>query len=265
MDGKATTETGDKQGLSVSQLVDLVCELKGTVAELRQSVAELRQSVAELNQTVRTQQQTIDELQVEKERLKQQLRERDGQHPTQRLDHEYSLEAEDKRAGGQRRKKQKSSRRGRRTTAEKLAESDRHEDVFPEGVSPDDCTLHLSRVVRRIEHGKAVLVAYHVYRGPGGEVSTIPGTLGRSEYGIEIYVALTFMVFIVRLSMDKVCQQLEFFWGLKLAKSQADALLNRLAREWEPEFDTLCTLLANSAVVHADETGWSINSVWAFL
>jgi hypothetical protein len=27
----------------------------------------------------------------------------------------------------------------------------------------------------------------------------------------------------------------------------------------------LCTLLANSAVVHADETSWSINSVWAFL
>jgi hypothetical protein len=27
----------------------------------------------------------------------------------------------------------------------------------------------------------------------------------------------------------------------------------------------LCTLLANSLVVHTDETGWSINSVWAFL
>ena len=225
MDGKATTETGDKRALSVSQLVDLVCELKGTVGELRLSVAELKQ-------TVRAQQQTIDELQVEKDRLKRQLRERDGQHPTQRLDDEYSLEAEDKRdaakrSGGKRRKKQKSSRRGRRTTEEKLAEeklaeADRHEDVFPDDVPPDDCTLHLSRVVRRIENGQAVLVAYHVYHGPGGEVPTIPGTLGRSEYGIEIYLALTFMVTIMRLSMDKVCQQFEFFWGLKLAKSQAD-------------------------------------------
>ncbi|MBL6707378.1 MAG: transposase [Planctomycetaceae bacterium] len=258
MDGKATRETGHKQALSVSQLVELVCELQGTVGELRQSVAELKQ-------TVRDQQQTIAELQVEKKRLKQQLSDRDGQHPTQRLDDEYSLEAEDKRAGGKRRKKQKSSRRGRRTTAEKLAEADRHEDVFPEDVSPDDCTLHLSRVVWRIENGQAVLVAYHVYHEPGGEVPTIPGTLGRSEYGIEIYLALTFMVFITRLSMDKVCEQFKFFWGLKLAKSQADALLNRLSRQWEPEFDTLCTLLANSAVVHADETGWSINSVWAFL
>ncbi len=73
------------------------------------------------------------------------------------------------------------------------------------------------------------------------------------------------MVLITRLSMDKLCQQFDFFWGLKLAKSQTDALLNRLSRQWEPEFDTLCTLLANSTVVHADETGWSINSVWAFL
>ena len=237
MDSETLTGTRDDDGLSVDDLVALVRRLE----------------------------QTIAELQVENARLKGQLEDRDGQHPTQRLDDEYSLEAEDKRSGGKGRKKQKSSRRGRRTTAEKLAEANRHEDVFPDDVSPDDCSLHLSRVVRRIENGQTVLVAYHVYHGPHGEVPTIPGTLGRSEYGIEIYVALTFMVTIMRLSMDKVCQQFEFFWGLKLAKSQADALLNRLAREWEPEFDTLCTLLANSAVVHADETGWSINSVWAFL
>ena len=52
---------------------------------------------------------------------------------------------------------------------------------------------------------------------------------------------------------------------MHLSKSQADALLHRLAREWEGEFETLCTLLAHWAVVHADETSWSINSVWAFL
>jgi hypothetical protein len=31
------------------------------------------------------------------------------------------------------------------------------------------------------------------------------------------------------------------------------------------EFEVLCVLLANSLVVHADETSWSINSVWVFL
>jgi hypothetical protein len=52
---------------------------------------------------------------------------------------------------------------------------------------------------------------------------------------------------------------------MKLQKSQAEALMKRLAQRWEEEFDLLCMLLANSLVVHTDETGWSINSVWAFL
>src|SRR5208337_1896327 len=51
----------------------------------------------------------------------------------------------------------------------------------------------------------------------------------------------------------------------RLGKTQVDALLQRLARHWQHEFDVLCTLLANSLVVHTDETSWSINSVWAFL
>jgi transposase len=36
-----------------------------------------------------------------------------------------------------------------------------------------------------------------------------------------------------------------------------------LSRHWQHEFEGLCTLLANSLVVHSDETSWSINSVWA--
>ncbi|MEZ6126785.1 MAG: transposase, partial [Planctomycetaceae bacterium] len=67
------------------------------------------------------------------------------------------------------------------------------------------------------------------------------------------------------LSMDKVCSLLKFFWQLDLSKSQADALLNQLSRQWEKEFESLCQLIAVSAVVHADETSWSLNSVWAFL
>ena len=74
-----------------------------------------------------------------------------------------------------------------------------------------------------------------------------------------------YQVYIVGLSFDKVCLLMNFFQHLKLRKSQANALLNQLARQWEEEFDLLCLLLANSLVVHTDETGWSINSVWAFL
>jgi transposase len=56
---------------------------------------------------------------------------------------------------------------------------------------------------------------------------------------------------------------LNFFQNLKLSKSQADALLHQLARHWHQEFDVLGTLLANSLVVHTDETSWRLNSVWA--
>ena len=82
---------------------------------------------------------------------------------------------------------------------------------------------------------------------------------------MEIIVAIAYLVYVVGLSFDKVCLLMNFFQSLKLKKSQADALLNQLSRRWESEFDVLCTLLANSAVVHADETSWSINSVWAFV
>jgi hypothetical protein len=110
-----------------------------------------------------------------------------------------------------------------------------------------------------------VLVAYHVYRGPRNEYGKIPGTLGRSEFGLEIVVAISYLVYLAGLSFDKVCLVMDFFQGLPMRKSQVDALLHQLARHWQREFDHLCTLLAHSAVVHADETSWSINSVWAFL
>jgi transposase len=67
------------------------------------------------------------------------------------------------------------------------------------------------------------------------------------------------------VSFDKACMLLEFFQNLKLKKAQANVLMYRLARHWEGEFEVLCALLANSLLVHADETGWSVNSVWAFV
>src|SRR5205814_1484666 len=91
------------------------------------------------------------------------------------------------------------------------------------------------------------------------------GVLGRSEFGLEIVVEIAFFVYVMGLSFDKVCQTLRFLQNLPLGKTQADALLRQLSRHWQHEFDVLCTLLANSMVVHADETSWSINSVWAFV
>jgi hypothetical protein len=160
---------------------------------------------------------------------------------------------------------QQSKRRGRRSTQEKIDEADHHELVLPAGFELADCNHVLDRPVWRIREGKATLVVYEIWRGPGGETGTIDSVSPRSEFGMEIHVAVAFLVSMVGLSMDKVCAQLRFFWQLELSKSQADSLLNQLADQWTDEFESLCQLLAVSAVVHADETSWSQNSVWAFL
>jgi hypothetical protein len=132
-------------------------------------------------------------------------------------------------------------------------------------VAPEECWLSHTRPVWRLEGGQAVLVAYDIYRGPKSRYGKIPGVLGRSEFGLEIVVTIAHLVYILGLSFDNVCLLLNFFQNLKPRKSQVDASLNQLSKHWEDEFETLCTLVANSAVVHADETSWSLNSVWAFL
>jgi transposase len=82
---------------------------------------------------------------------------------------------------------------------------------------------------------------------------------------LEIVVEIAYLTYVVGLSFDKVCSVLQFLQNLRLGKTQVDSLLRQLSRHWQQEFEVLCTLLANSLVVHADETSWSIHSVWAFL
>jgi hypothetical protein len=146
------------------------------------------------------------------------------------------------------------TRKGRLRSADKLALAIRTEKRFPSNVPEADCKPSHTRAVWRLENGRAVVVAYEIYRGPKNQYGTIPGVLGRSEF-----------VYALGLSFDKVCEMLNFLQSLSLGKTQADALLRQLAKHWQGEFDVLCTLLAHSAVVHADETSWSIKSVWAFL
>jgi hypothetical protein len=223
--------------------VDLIGMLQRQLAEARQEIEKSQRRIAELEKQL-------------------------GGAAAAQVDEAYSLRAEEKRQEARRgkpKRQRKSTRRGRRTTAEKLQAAEREEDVFPAGLDRRACWLSPSRPVWRLENGRAVLVAYHIYRGPGNRFGQIPGVSGRGEFGREILVAIAFQVFSLGLSFDKVCLLLNFFQGLQLRKSQVDSLLHQLAREWEEEFDRLCVLLANSTVVHTDETSWSLNSVWAFL
>ena len=234
----------DAEKLSHADLVQLVLEFRAEVVQLRE----------------------------ENQRLKNRIRELEGKNPTQRLDESYSVEAEQKRrqqssdgSTKKKRRKQHSPRRGRHSSDHKAEQAEQRRIVTPEGFDVGCCHFVRDRVVWRIIDGRAVRIVYEIWHGPNGEKAVIPGVFARSEFGIEIHVTVAWLVSSVGLSMDKTCELLKFFWQLPLEKSQTDALLNQLSARWESEFETLCDLLAVSAVVHADETGWSINSVWAFL
>src|SRR3954452_21956535 len=235
-----------------------------TIETLRQDVSEGRISAERLVDLVAD---LCRQLEAANQRI-EELEEQCGGTPTAKIEEPFSTRAEEQRQearGKKRRTRQPKGRRGRVSTSDKVAQAERTEAVFPEGVPPDACCLSHVRPVWRLEDGRAVLIAYQIYRGPGNRYGQIPGVLGRSEYGLEIVTEIAYLVYLVGLSFDKVCQLLDFFQGLRLGKSQANTLLYQLSRDWEREFDGLCTLLAHSLVVHADETRWSLNSVWASL
>ena len=144
------------------------------------------------------------------------------------------------------------------------------QDVYPDSAQPEECVFVRERVAWRLKGGQAVFTGYRLYRRRGSAVvTTVPGVLPRSEYGFEFVLLLAFLMFVTRVSLDKACSLLQFFCGLPLTKSQANALLDQLARHWEPEFDALCDLLVLANIVYTDETSWKIGkdgcSLWVFL
>lgn len=248
--------------------MDALEQLKQDVREGRVGLERLIDVIVVLQRQLESSQR---EVRAALQRIEELEKKSGGPTPpaTAKVEQPFSMRAEEKRqqARGKdnKHKLSRNGRRGRLTTADKLKRAERTERCFPEGVPHEECWLSHTRPVWRLENGRAALVAYEIYRGPKDRYGVIPGVLGRSEFGLEVVVQIAYMVYIVGLSFDKVCMLLQFLQNLHLKKSQADALLRRLSRHWQSEFDVLCTLLANSMVVHADETSWSINSVWAFL
>ena len=200
--------------------MDTVERLKQDVREGRIGAEALIDLLADLCRKLEAAHKRIEELERER-----------GGRPTAQLDEPFSTRAEEKRQearGKKKRQRKPKGRRGRGSTDDKIRQAERTEPVFPEGVPPDACDLSHVRPVWRLENGRAVLVAYQVYRGPGNRYGQIPGVLGRSEYGLEIVTEIAYLVYIVGLSFDKVCLLLNFFQNLRLSKSQANALLYRL-------------------------------------
>jgi len=248
------------------------------VRQLKRDFRSGRLAVDQLFDAIDTLQRNVKRLQAEVDRLTQRLAQyepgvlqegRSARSPTPPSSSRYSLEAEEqRRRKQQRRRRRKKKSPGRRPNQVKFAAAHRQENVYPPRTPHHQCELVRERAVWRLEEGRAVLVGYRVFRGPRGAEPRIPGVTARCEYGLEILVVLAFLVYVIGISLDKACAVLEFFCALPLRKSQADALLRQLARHWEPEFETLCDLVARAAVVYMDETGWKIGqegcALWVF-
>src|SRR5471030_2274419 len=240
------------------------------IEQLKQDVREGRVGVDRLIDVIVTQQRQLEsalqELKAARQRIEELEKKVGG---TAKVGEPFSIRAEEKRQQARHKNKKhklsKKGRRGRLTSADKLKLAERTEKVFPKDVPSQDCHLSHTRPVWRLENGRATVIAYEIYRGPKNRYGKIPGVLGRSEFSMEVMVEIAYFVYVIGLSFDKVCLTLQFLQNLPLGKTQADCLLKQLSRHWQQEFEVLCTLLANSLVVHTDETSWRINSVWAFL
>jgi transposase len=231
-------------------------------------------SVEQLLDIIDKLQQSKQRLEADKRRLTQRLAQYEpdvaraatcAASKQQAADASYSVEAEENRRQGRRRRQNSP---GRTPTELKFAEAEVVKDIYPDKVRRADCHLARERAVWRLLDNQAVRVGYRIFAGPDGKEPRIPGVTPRCEYGIEILVVLAFLVYLIGMSLDKACGVLGFFCQLPLAKSQADALLRQLATHWQDEFDTLCALIAEAAIVYMDETGWKVGnekcSLWAF-
>src|SRR5580704_262774 len=120
-------------------------------------------------------QATQCQLQAANQRI-EELEKKLGGAATVKLDEPFSVRAEEQRQearGKKKRKKKQKGRRGRFKTSDKIAQAERTEPVFPEGVALDACQLSHTRPVWRLENRRATLIAYQIYRGPDNQYGKI--------------------------------------------------------------------------------------------
>ncbi|MEO1523492.1 MAG: transposase [Cyanobacteria bacterium J06633_2] len=217
---------------------------------------------------IKEQQQRIEDLTSENEQLKTLLKQqgdKKGSKPP-KFKEDYSVENHT----NQKKSKRGQQSTGRRPQASKLRLVDRFVDVYADGIAKSLCVERRCQYVWRIIDGKARYIGYRLFAPPTSQ--TLPQIEGVrnswSEYGLEISLIVGYLHYWVGISLDHACGVMQFFTGLALTKSQANALLEQLSWDWQEQYDTIAELLAYQLVVYVDETGWQVGShscyTWAF-
>jgi transposase len=171
------------------------------IEQLKQDVRQGRIDVDRLIDVIVTQQRQLEsalrELKSAQQRIEELEKKAGGTAPA-KVDEPFSMRAEEKRQqarpNNKKRKPSRKGRRGRLTSTDKIKLAERTEQVFPTGVPAPESHLSQTRPVWRLENGRAVLIAYQIYRGPKNQYGKIPGVIGRSEFGLEIVVEIAYFV-----------------------------------------------------------------------
>src|SRR5579862_2484656 len=154
-------ETGAAASRPVAYAIvmDAIEQLKEDVRQGRVDVDRLLDVIVSLQRQLEAAQQRIAELEKQ--------RGGPAAPSAAKMDQPFSMRAEEKRQRDRNKNRLKLSRRGRRgrlTTADKLQLAERTVLCYPEGVPQEACWLSHTRPVWRLEQGRAVLIAYQIYR-----------------------------------------------------------------------------------------------------
>jgi len=182
----------------------------------------------------------------------------------------YGIDRNKPNAQKKKKKRKRKPSTGRVPDAQKFEKANDIVDIYPANTKRADCVLRDEQGVWRLINGKAQYIHYRIYAPENAKnLPKIPGVRNsRSEYGIEIIIALAFLVYWIGISMDNACKVFYFFTGLVLSKGQADSLLHQLANDWEIEYEHIADLIVKAAILYVDETGWKVGKkslyTWIF-
>lgn len=100
------------------------------------------------------------------------------------------------------------------------------------------------------------------------QVDTSPETVGQSHYGHRLVSLIAYLRTVGRLPKQTIQTLLQVLLGVSMSVGQVSALLHRVAKQGQSQYDALQKALQSSPYVHADETGWRENGqngyVWSF-
>lgn len=234
--------------------------------EYEAKLSKLEQRIEELLERNHELERRNQELEQENQRLREMLKAKGESKASKKPKFKLKYSLEHNRV----KRKRRHPSTGRREQTQKLGLVSDTEDIYPPTLRPEDCVPQRKQYAWRIIKGQAEYVCYTIYGGP--DAKTLPNVPGlrnsRSEYGLEIILIVAFLHYWIGLSLDHVCDVLQFFTGLDLSKSQADSLLNQLSQDWAQQYDTIAELLALQLVIYIDETGWKVGErscyTWAF-